>query len=55
MCGDVRLAGPTLERHIQVVGNANSHQPNIPTHLNQPNIPTHLGQTQLPHAVFHRF
>ena len=26
-----------LKRHVPVVGNANSSQPNIPTHLNQPN------------------
>ena len=30
--------GLTLKRHAQVVGQANSHQPNILSHLNQPNI-----------------
>ena len=45
-------AGVTLKRHVQVVGNANSNQPNIPTHLNQPNIPTHLGQPSSPMQFF---
>ena len=40
--------GLTLKRHVQVVGNANSSQPNIPTHLNQPQIPTTLGQSNSP-------
>ena len=30
----------TLKMYVLVVGNANSSQPNIPTHLNQPSIPT---------------
>ena len=44
--------GLTSKRHIPAVGNANSSQPNIPTHLNQPNIPTQLGQPNSPMQFF---
>ena len=44
--------GLTLKRHAQVVGHANSNQPNNLTHLNQPNIPTHLGQPNYPMQFF---
>ena len=50
ICSRVLLNTPglTLKRHAQVVGEANSNQPNIPSHLNQHNILTHLGQPNSP-------
>ena len=44
--------GLTLKRHAQAVEQANSNQPNIPTHLHQPNIPTHLGQSNSSMHIF---
>ena len=34
--------GHTLKRHAPAVGQANSNQPNISTHLGQPNYPIHI-------------
>ena len=48
----LNTSGLTLKRHAQVVGQANSNQPNIPSHLNQTNIPTHLGQSNSPMHIF---
>ena len=46
------MPGLTLKRHAREVGQANSNQANIPSHLNQPNIPTHLGQPNSPMHIF---
>ena len=44
--------GLTLKKQVPSVGNTNSSQPNISTHLNQPNIPTQLGLPNSPMQFF---